>query len=75
MLLPFLQAMILFTTTQTKVAGALPAGWTNTGICAAEVDGRLLSGANTSSGSMTLASCAASCQESGFATAGLEYGS
>lgn len=55
------------------VATTLPTNWTEIGCTAEGPTGRALIGASRTSPNMTRASCAAFCQEKGFALAGAEY--
>ncbi|KAI1789216.1 WSC-domain-containing protein [Ganoderma leucocontextum] len=51
----------------------LPTNWSEIGCIAEGMNGRALTGASTTNPNMTPASCAAFCEEEGFALAGVEY--
>ncbi|RDX43613.1 WSC-domain-containing protein [Lentinus brumalis] len=51
----------------------LPTGWTEVGCIAEGTNGRALTGASTTSPTMTRAACASFCASKGFALAGVEF--
>ncbi|TFK82879.1 WSC-domain-containing protein [Polyporus arcularius HHB13444] len=52
---------------------SLPSGWTQVGCIAEGSSGRALTGASTTSSTMTRASCASFCASKGFSLAGIEF--
>ncbi|TFK82488.1 WSC-domain-containing protein [Polyporus arcularius HHB13444] len=55
------------------VQTSLPTNWTEIGCVAEGPNGRALTGASTTSPTMTRATCVSFCQEKGFGLAGVEY--